>query len=224
MTLHVYEDLEQGSEPWHAARRGIVTASVVGKLLTPTLKVADNDTSRALTATLAAERICGWSEETGMTADMWRGVEHEPYARDHYSGMYSQAVECGFMRRDEDGWQLGLSPDGLVGDDGGLELKCPRAKTHVAWTLADRVPPQHMAQVQAALLASGRDWWDFCSFVSGLPLFVKRVYPDPAWHDAIVAAAIQFEKACGQIVSDYSAATIGLPETERINNDLGLVF
>lgn len=220
MTLTII-DVEQRSEAWYDARRGIVTASAVSKLLTPTLKVADNDTSRGLTATLAAERITGWTEETGMTSDMWRGVEHEPFARDHYSGHHQQAVQCGFMRREEDGWTLGLSPDGLVGDDGGVEIKCPRAKTHINWTLADEVPAQHMAQIQAALLVSGRDWWDFCSFVAGLPLFVKRVLPDPAWHEAIIAAAASAELAIDLLVGDYELATKGLPKTERI--DLNIV-
>ena len=93
MTLHQFPDIEQGSPEWHDQRRGIVTASVVGKLLTPTLKVADNDVSRGLTATLVAERIAGFTEETPMTSDMWRGTESEPYARDIYSGHYQQAVE-----------------------------------------------------------------------------------------------------------------------------------
>ena len=100
-------DVEQRSPEWYAARLGIVTASAIGKLLTPTLKVANNETARGLIATLVAERITGRSEDTAMTPDMWRGVEHEPYARDIYSGLYQQAVETGFMRRDEDDWNRG---------------------------------------------------------------------------------------------------------------------
>ena len=220
MTLHVLADLEQGTEEWRAARRGIITASVVGKLLTPTLKVADNDASRGITATLAAERITGWTEETGMTPDMWRGVEHEPYARDIYSGHYQQAEQVGFMRRDEDGWSLGYSPDGLVGTQGLIEIKCPRAKTHVKTILADEVPAFYLPQLQAGLLVSGRDWIDFVSFVAGMPLFVKRVLPDPAWHEAITAACIAFEANAAQIVADYGAKTKGLPKTERLDFEI----
>ncbi len=150
MTLHIFDDIDQRSPEWYAARAGIVTASIVGKLLTPTLKVADNDTSRGITASLVAERISGHVEETAMTSDMWRGVEMEPYAPDIYSGHYQQAVECGFMRYDGDGWTLGYSPDGLIADEGLLEVKCPRAKGHIRTILADRVPSAYIPQLQAA--------------------------------------------------------------------------
>lgn len=218
--LTVYRDLEQRSEEWYKVRRGILTASVVGKMVTPTLKVADNETSRGITASLVAERITGRTEETFVTDDMWRGIEHEPYARDVYSGHYQQAVECGFMRRDEDGWTLGLSPDGLIADEGLLEIKCPRAKGHVATILADEVPAGYMGQCQAALLVSGRKWLDYVSFCAGLPLFVKRVLPDPAWHEAIKAACIQFETTATEWVAAYTEATEGLPATERIEMEI----
>jgi putative phage-type endonuclease len=217
MTLTILDDLQQGSEQWFAARRGIVTASVVGKLITPTLKVADNDTSRALTATLAAERICGWTEETAMNADMWRGVDSEPIARDIYSGHHQQAVEVGFMRRDEQGFSIGYSPDGLVGDDGLIEIKAPRAKTHLNTILADQVPPFYMPQLQCGLLVSGRKWIDFVSYVGGMPLYIKRVTPDADWFAAIGRAVSQFEVNVARIVADYQAATKNLPTTERID-------
>ena len=224
MTLHVFEDVEQGSAQWHDLRRGIVTASVVGKLLTPTLKVADNDTSRALTATLAAERLTGWTEPTGMTPDMFRGVQCEPIARDIYSGHYSQAEEVGFYLREETGWKLGFSPDGVVGTDGLLEVKSPRAKTHLNTILADRVPAHYMAQLMAGLLVTGREWADFCSYVGGMPLLVLRVYPDQEWFDAITAACIQFEKNVTALIADYERRVKHLPKTERIDFDFELVI
>jgi putative phage-type endonuclease len=224
MTLTILDDLEQGSAEWHDARRGIVTASVVGKLITPTLKVADNDTSRGLTNQLAAERITGWTDETYMSNDMWRGVESEPIARDLYSKHYAPAAEVGFMRRDEDGWTLGYSPDGLVGDDGLIEIKAPRAKGHIATVLSGRVPPFYMAQCQAGLLVSGRSWLDFVSYVGGLSLWVKRVHPDPDWFAAIEAACRRFEENVNTITKTYEAAVVGLPATERLSNDLALEF
>jgi putative phage-type endonuclease len=215
--LTEFPKVEQGSDQWHDLRRGIVTASVVGKLLTPTLKVADNDTSRALTATLVAERITGFTEDTPMTSDMWRGVDSEPIARDIYSGHYQQAVEVGFMVEKQDGLQLGYSPDGLVGDDGLIEIKAPRAKAHLNTILADSVPPFYMAQLQAGLLVSQREWIDYVSYCGGMPLFVKRVLPDIQWRVAIFNAVAAFEVKAEQMTTAYDHATAGLPATERID-------
>lgn len=223
--LTEFEKVLQGSPDWHALRRGIVTASAVGKLLTPTLKVAANDVSRGVTTTLVAERITGWTEDTAVTADMWRGIDSEPIARDVYSEQYQTARETGFMRRDEDGWTLGYSPDGLVGDDGLIEIKAPRAKTHLRTVIEDEVPSHYMPQLQAGLLVSGRAWIDFVSYVGGMPLYVKRVLPDPEWRGAIILAAIQFETTAAEMAAAYTQATEGLPATERVVvNDLGLVF
>ena len=265
MTLHEYPDLEQRSDEWHAVRRGIVTASTVGRLITtrtlsaidfpcpecgarpnfpcgsktkpgatiqtlhrgrtdtarhdntpPELIVATGDDARALTAALAVERINGWSEETRMTDDMWRGVEHEPIARDLYSEHHAPATEFGFMRLEEDGWTLGLSPDGVVGDDGLIEIKCPKAKGHFLTILTGRVPGYYMPQCQAALRVSGRKWLDFVSFHAGMPLKVIRVLPDPAWFAAIEAACRQFEKDMVALLDNYTTAADGLPTTERV--------
>ena len=216
-------DVEQRSEEWFQARAGIVTASVVGKLLTPTLRVADNDTARGIIAGLVAERITGRVEETYTNADMMRGVLAEPFARDIYSTHYTQAVEAGFMVREEADWRLGYSPDGLVGDEGLLEVKAPRAKGHISTILADEVPSFYMPQLQAGLLVTGRDWIDFCSYTSGLPLFVKRIYPDPKWFNAITAACIQFEQNTAALVDRYNTAATGLHPTERIDFDLEVV-
>lgn len=268
MSLHILADLEQGTEEWMAQRRGIVTASVVGKLITigppdaqsvacptcnapadfpcmsaarkdptpikslhdarfaavasrpPVYEVADNETSRGLTATLIAERIAGWTEDTPTTWDMYRGIESEPYARDFYSEHYAPVTEVGFMRRDEDEWSLGFSPDGLVGDDGLVEFKAPRARTHLNTILADEVPAHHMPQLQAGLLVGGRKWIDFASFCGGLPLFIKRVYPDPEWFAVIEAACRAFEKRAVEVVADYREKVAGLPVPDRIPTDI----
>jgi len=217
-------EIIQGTPEWHEARRGIVTASTVKALLTPTLKVADNDTSRGAVATLVAERISGFTEDTPMNADMWRGVECEPFARDLYSKHHAEAREIGFMVRDDWGFKIGYSPDGLVGDDGLIEIKCPRAKTHVRTVLADEVPAHYMAQLQTGLLVSGRQWIDFVSYCGGLPLWVKRVEPDPAWQEAIVAAVTAFERAAVEMVDRWLTASEGLPPTERINFDTEIVI
>jgi hypothetical protein len=217
VTLIEFPDLIQGSEEWLAARRGLVTASVVKQLVTATtVKPANNDYSRALTALLVAERITGYTDPVYVSDDMLRGHEDEPRARDLYSEHYAPARESGFMVREEDGWRLGYSPDGLVGDDGLIEVKAPRAKKHLQTILSGQVPPEHMPQIQAGLLVSGRQWLDFISYSGGMPMWCKRVEPDQRWFDAIETAVIQFEERAAEMVAAYQTATAGLPQTERV--------
>ena len=271
MTLHTYPHLEQGTEEWLAARRGIVTASVVGQLVTTrppagdtvacpecgaqpetpcisrarkepapiktlhatrvapadapqVIEPAVSDTARALTMTLAAERINGWSEPVYVNADMMRGTYDEPIARGLYAEHYAPVDEMGFMVLERDGWRLGYSPDGLVGDDGLIEIKSRRAKAHLATVLADEVPAQNMGQLQAGLLVTGRAWCDYVSFAGGMPLYVKRVHPDPRWFDAIRAAVATFEENVAQMVATYTERTAGMPATERTYFDAELVI
>lgn len=228
MTLHVYSDMLQHSDEWYAARLGIVTASVVGQLITPkTIKPAANAETRALTAKLVAERITGWAEDTYASWDMQRGTLDEPIARDAYAQWRGvEVAECGFMvQRTDDGWQLGYSPDGLVGDDGLIEIKSRRPKEQIAVIIADEVPSENMAQLQAGLLVSGRKWIDYVSFSGGLPLYVKRVTPDRHWNDAIVEAVAAFEDAATKVRALYDARVkyLGLPMTERQNYDMEMV-
>jgi hypothetical protein len=219
MTLTIL-DVEQRSPEWYAARCGIVTASAVGKLVTPkTIKPASNDESRGLIDLLASERVTGHVEETYTSSDMFRGIIAEPYARAIYSENHAPATECGFMVREFGGFAIGYSPDGLVGDDGLVEIKAPRAKNHLATVLADEVPLQYMAQCQTALIVSGRSWIDFVSYAGGMPLWTKRVVPDVRWRAAILQAAEMAEQAIRERVANYQAAVVGLPATERIDFD-----
>jgi len=230
MTLREYPDLIQGSDEWHDLRRGIVTASTVHRLITPsTVKIASNDKSRALTATLVAERVTGWTDDTYVSFDMARGHEVEPLAREVYAKHYGMPVtEMGFMVRDRGDWghiRIGFSPDGLVGETGVIEIKCRRPKEHVATVLADEVPSEHMAQIQCGLFVSGREWCDFISYSPGMAMWIKRVLPDQRWGDVIIEAAEAFEITAAEMTAKYLAAVDGCPATERINYDVaGITF
>ena len=191
----------------------------------PVLKVADNETARGLIHTLAAERIAGKGEDTPMTSDMWRGVDSEPYARaayERHAGV--EVVEIGFQIREFDGVRVGYSPDGLVNDDGTIEIKAPRAKTHIATVIAGEVPAHYMPQCQAALFVSGRAWCDFISFSGGLHLFPVRVYPDARWQAVIRDAAVAAEERISDLVARYEAAVEGLPLTEPIPTPEEITF
>lgn len=267
MTLRILENLEQGTPEWADQRRGMVTASVVGNLLSVgkpgaiaygcpacsalandpcmskkagagpiktlhperaavaeankasaplVIEVANNETSRSLTKLLTAERITGWTDPTFTSDDMWRGIEDEPRAREMYAEHYAPVTEVGFMVRQEDGWTLGYSPDGLVGEDGLIEVKSRRAKKQLATVLADDVPAENIPQLQAALLVSGRKWIDYVSFTGGMALYVKRVFPDERWFKAIEQACRTFEHAAESMANTYLTRVDGLPVAERI--------
>lgn len=216
-TLTVLPELMQGTDEWLEQRRGLITASTVGRLITTkTLKPASNPESRGLTSLLVAERITGWVDPLYVSDDMLRGVEDEPRARDKYVEHYAPVSEVGFMIRERDGVKIGYSPDGLVGDDGLIEIKSRRQKKHLETVLSGHPPIENMAQLQCGLLVSGREWIDYISYSGGMPLWVNRVYPDQRWFDAILAAAEQFEVAAAEMARLYEESVAGFPPTERI--------
>lgn len=218
MTLIIHPEIEQGSEAWHDQRRGTVTASAVGKLLTlKTMRPADNPESRALVMTLAAERITGWTEPSFTNFDMQRGIDDEPVARQLYHNNYAPVDEVGFMTEDKWGFTIGYSPDGLVGDDGLIEIKSRRAKKQLETILADEVPVENMAQLQCGLLVTGREWIDYISYCAGMPLYRKRVLPNQFWFTGIIDAVAQAEANIVQHVATYRASIDGFIPTERRN-------
>lgn len=216
--LTVHDNLEQGTEQWHAARRGILTASNVKKLVTTkTLKPANNETARSHARKLAAERITGYTEPDYVSKDMEEGNFVEPYVRDFYATTRNTPVaEVGFMVRNIGGHQLGYSPDGLVGDDGLIEIKSRKGHIQLKAFLEDLVPTENMAQIQTGLLVSGRQWCDYVSYSGDMPLHVKRVYPDPSWQAAILETLQQLEGTITHIVTVYRELTTDLPVAERV--------
>lgn len=217
MSTMVFGDVEQGSAEWLRLRAGILTASTVGQMLTPTGRLGSNDKTRALIFQLVTERITGEPTYVPPSWDMKRGTFSEPYARDLYSELYAPVTETGFMLMVEPEYRLGYSPDGMVGEDGLIEIKSPQAKGHVQTILADEPPAKYVAQLQTGLLVSGRQWIDYVSYCPGLPLYVKRVKPDEQWHASIREAATRFEEAANSLMADYQAHADHLHPTPNID-------
>lgn len=166
---------DQGSDEWFECRRGIVSASNFHKVLAK----GEGKVRRSYLYTLAGERVAGRVELGYSNQYMERGKEDESDAVGEYEVLTGEMVmPCGFMRRGE----VGCSPDGLVGLDGQIEAKTKNYDLHIQCLDKGDVPSSHVAQVQGALWVSQRKWLDFISHSKGLPLFVKRVFPDVAYH------------------------------------------
>lgn len=215
MTITYHPDVVQGSEEWVAMRCGLITASEMHLLLTPTLRRADNDKQRAHLYELAAQRITQHVEPHYVSEDMLRGHTDEVEARILYAEHYAPVREVGFVTNDSFGFTLGCSPDGLVGDDGQIEIKSRRQKCQIETILGLGVPAGYMPQIQTALLVTGRAWLDFISYSGGLPMVVCKVRPDAEIQAAILEAAGAAEKAISKMVADFKVKSRGLIPTER---------
>jgi hypothetical protein len=215
----IHEDLEQGSPEWLAARRGLMTASEMNLVLTPTLKISNNDKTRAHVYEIAAQRITHWTEPSYVGDAMLRGHADEITARDLYSDRYEPVEEKGFITRDFGGFTLGYSPDGCgVVSNMGIECKSRVQKHHIATVITNEVPTEHMLQIQTGLMITGWDYMSYISFCAGLPMWVIHVLPDPVYQDAIMKAAAEFELSVQARVEQYSnrlASCRVLIETER---------
>lgn len=207
--IQYHDDLVQGSEEWLAARCGLLTASEMKLILTPTLKPADNDKSRAHLWELLAQRITQHVEPHFVGDDQMRGYEDEIQARFLYSDKYAPVEEMGFITNDKWGFTLGCSPDGLVGDDGMIECKSRRQKYQIQTLIENAptqtIPEEYRLQVQTALLVTERKWCDFVSYSGGLPMVTIRVLPDPAMQESIIKAAGAFEAKIAEKLAVYDA-------------------
>lgn len=222
----VEHDVIQGTQEWIDARCGLLTASTIKFIVTPTLKVAANDKERAHVFEIAAQRITRYVEPSYQSDDMVRGQWDEGEARQLYRDHYGAVREVGFITRDFGGFTLGYSPDGLVGEDGLIEAKSRRQKLQVQSIVEDvaksAIPTEHVIQVQAGLLVSGRKWCDFISYCGGLPMTTVRVHPDKKVQAAILEAAASFEERVALVIARYRATleTARAIPTERIEQEI----
>ena len=197
MTVEII-DCEQNSPEWFAARAGIVTASTFAKVLAQGKDGGASVGRRDLMLKLAGEILTGEPAPEGYrNADMDRGHEHEPRARALYSLRYATPIRVGFIRNG----RKGSSPDSLVGDKGGLEIKCAIPAVQIDRLLKGRVPPEHVAQVQGNIWVSEREWWDFMSFCPGLPPLVVRAPRDDAYIANLAKAVDAFNEELDAVVN-----------------------
>lgn len=216
MAITYHAGVAQGSDEWHAMRCGLLTASAMDRIITPkTLKASTGEKSTAHFCELLAQRITGYVEPQYVSDDMLRGQEDEIEARALYDRHIAAVQEVGFVTRDDWGFTIGCSPDGLVGDNGLIEIKSRRQRFQAQTILAGEMPGEYALQVQTALLVTGREWCDFVSYCGGMPLAVYRVLPNEAVQTAIIEAAQVFEKSLAVALEGYRRNAAGMIPTER---------
>lgn len=199
--------MQQGSEEWFAARLGKVTASRVADVIAKT-KSGSWGASRAnYAAQLISERLTGHSADSYTNAAMAHGTATEPQARAAYEFFKNcDVTEVGFIAHPSIE-MAGASPDGLVGDAGLIEIKCPTTAVHIENVLGRTVPAKYKAQVQFQMACTGRQWCDFVSFDPRMPesmrLFVSRITRD----DALIA---DLEREVSTFVAEMNSKVVEL--------------
>jgi putative phage-type endonuclease len=196
--------IEQGTEEWFAQRLGKVTASRIKDLMAKT-KTGYSTSRKNYAAQLMLERVTGQREASFSNAAMQWGTEQEPLARLVYSLHTGQEVEEVSFIDHPFILRSGASPDGLVGIDGMVEIKCPNTATHIEWAIAGKVPPEHVLQMQWQMDCAGRKWCDFVSYDPRMPegqrLFIRRLEYDAELVEDIRANVVFFDAEVDAMVS-----------------------
>lgn len=222
MTITYHAEVLQGSDEWAELRTGILTASEMKLIVTPTLKVADNEKVRAHLWELLAQRISNYVEPTFYGDDMLRGHMDEEEARKLYARHFEPVEEIGFVTNDDHGFTLGYSPDGMIRKrTAAIECKSRRQKyqvqTIVEHHLTGAIPADYMMQCHSALLIADLTFIDLVSYSGGLPMTTMRVHPDEKIRNAIIEAAGEFERKLNERLEAYldAVARPDMIPTER---------
>ena len=217
------DEIVQGSPEWHAERLGKVTASRMADVCART-KSGWGASRKNYMAELVAERLTGARAEGFTNAAMQWGTDQEPEARVAYE-FYRDAtvVEVGFVPHPSIA-DTGASPDGLVGEDGLVEIKCPNTATHIETLLGGTVPEKYVLQMQWQMACTDRQWCDFASFDPRLPesmrLFVQRVPRDDALVASLEKDVVEFltelRETVARLRAKYEPDNSPLPELVRL--------
>ena len=193
-------ECEQGSPEWLTHRLGVPSASQFSKIVTG--KGGKSTQVEAYINQLVAEELTGETTLVYVNEHMKRGTELEPDARELYEALTGQTVqEVGFCLHDT--VNAGCSPDGLIGEDGGLEIKCPAPATHVEWVKAGVVPSKHLQQIMNCLWVTGRSWWDFMSYHQTMKPLIVRVERDEEYIAALAEHVTNAALRIKQDVNQY---------------------
>lgn len=192
-------DVEQNSDEWLRARMGIPTASQFATLLAKGRDGGASIGRRTYLLKLAGEIITGEPMESFSNEHTERGHAMEDEARDLYTFQTGAELRrVGFIRNG----RAGCSPDSLVGETGGVEIKTKLPHLLIELMLKNEFPPEHKAQVQGTLWLSKREWWDLPVYYRGMPLFVKRATRDEPYIQRIATEVDRFNDELDAVVAE----------------------
>jgi len=196
-------DVEQGTDRWAQARCGRITASRAADVIAMTKK-GEGAGRRDYRTEILVERLTGVPVPQFVSKEMLWGLQQEPFARAAYEMHAAVFVDqVGFVISPDYDF-FGCSPDGYIGDDGMLQIKCPNTTTHLGWLMGGVIPAEHVPQMVAEMAVTGRKWVDFVSFDPRLPehlqLFVKRYHRNEKHIDGMITEVVHFHRECESVL------------------------
>ena len=195
--------MKQGTEEWKQFKLGLVSASRIGDLMART-KSGPSASRKNYMMELLCQRLTGEREEGFTSPAMQWGIDTEPLARAEYEAITGNWVdEIGFICHPTIP-MFGVSPDGLVGDDGGIEIKCPNTATHIDTYLNWTIKKDYIYQMQTLMSCTGRQWCDFVSYDPRLPEDIRikiiRVNRDEEMIAGIEESVIEFNRELDELI------------------------
>ncbi|NTU49483.1 MAG: YqaJ viral recombinase family protein [Desulfobulbaceae bacterium] len=203
------QDIIQGSALWHEARCGSIGATAINDIMSTGKGGAESAGRKNYRAAKVCERLTGLTAENYVNAAMQRGTDLEPMARDAYSFLKGvEVAQVGLIKHPRLSFSH-ASPDGLIGDDGMIEIKVPSPANHIEYLLAGEVPSIYVKQLQWQMACTGRKWNDFCSYCPELPeemqLFIKRLDRDDKLIAEMESAVFSFNDSVEQMIAELKA-------------------
>lgn len=196
-------DHPQGTGSWLQSRLGIPTASECHALVSPTFKIKTGDGPETYLHRKVCEKLLGYSTNNGSSFAMENGslLEHE--AIPYFSFEYNLDVRRVGLCVTDDG-RAGASPDGLIGEDGGIEIKCPTPEKHIGYLIANKVPDDYLVQTHMSLWVTGRKFWYFVSYSRQFQPLVLRVERDEEICDIIDLAVTKFNERMDTMIAQLT--------------------
>lgn len=219
------DELLQRTTEWENQRAGRITASAVHKVLAKSKRDGKPLKARdTYLGEIVVEILTGEAQGIPDVQTLMWGRDVEPAAVAAYEARYGVIVQAAGFVVAEDCEFFGASPDGLVGEAGGIEIKCPKNSLNHIRTIREGMPEEHLPQIQGGLWATGRRWWDFISYDPRFPphlrLYVERIARDQAYIDRMATECRQFWEEVQEAVWDLQQkCPIGREPAENANAD-----